>query len=302
MTCLCPHCSSSNEIDQSTLSETGSGITCVNCGKQFWVYRESFAGRALNKTGAIYCLQCGGKLGRSISCPSCGILYPGFIVTHASRATRRRVVRSQRSFVFSRRRTFGPRRTYVAVRPQGVKKASPLGRYLLAALIVVAILTGGGLYLLQMRAEASYSRHYMRALYGVAAGSDSGLAVCRKLVTEASQAASEQRSHIFRINAKDEARLTRIRSEVEKMMPLTDDPPKKFAAAKEKLAALHSVYLQIHDLTSELPRTARELQEKTGRLEESFRNGSQGLTASLTGRMPDDLREAKVKYKALQAF
>jgi hypothetical protein len=188
----------------------------------------------------------------------------------------------------------------VAVRQKQAKKAAPVGKKLVTLFVVLALLVAGGVSFYQSRVAAAYSKHYMRALYGIKSGGDSGLAACKKNIAEAEVAAKEQRSYVFRVNPKEEARLTRIRGEVEKMMQQVADPPGKFAGANGQLTNLYQTYVQIHTLTIEPSRSTREYKMKVDRLDEEFRKKTQELAASLTGKLAKDLPEAKVKYRSLR--
>ena len=104
MNCSCPKCSAKIEIDISLVYEKSAGIRCVECNKHFWIYKESFGGRALKKCGEIYCVKCGSELNHTVACPSCGTLYPDYLVVQTSRVTRKRVPVNKSWVSFDRHR------------------------------------------------------------------------------------------------------------------------------------------------------------------------------------------------------
>ena len=97
----------------------------------------------------------------------------------------------------------------------------------------------------QYRSVDSYSVNYVRALYGIGSGTDLSLKTCEKIASDL----KSNGTYDLRISVEDEARLTKVKAQVDKLMGKVNEPPAKFMKSKEKLAKLYGIYSNLHSLT-----------------------------------------------------
>lgn len=291
MNSTCPKCSATIEIDQSHIPEKGMQTRCPECKTIFWVYRESFGARALKKAGQIHCVQCGGELDPSLSCPSCGILYPDFIVSQSSKPVRKRKARIPRSFTVSYRPSRKPKpRTQhkqLSVPKKQVEKKSRLKGYAITiAVLVVVAAIGTGIYL-RHQAELMYSKNYVRALYGIKVGVDLGLGNYKKSLTTP-------------VKTTDDAKTNKVKIEVDKLMLRVNNPPDKYITANDKLAKLYKIYSEIYTISSKPSDSLKNYEDTAKKLEADFEKGMKDLESSIPRQLSEELENARVKYKALR--
>jgi len=291
MNSRCPKCSAITEVDQSLVPEKGMQTKCTECKTIFWVYRESFGARALRKGGQIHCIQCGSGLGPTLSCPSCGILYPDFAVSQSAKPTPKRKARIPRSFTVSYRPSRKPRpqphHKQVAVpQKQAGRKSRVKGYAIAIAALAVAAAIGTGIYL-RHQTELMYAKNYVRALYGIKVGVDSGLDSYKKRLTTP-------------LISKDDAKNNNVKIEVDKLMQKVSSPPKKYVDANDKLSKLYRIYSEIHSITSKPSDSLKNYADAADKLESDFEKGMKELESSIPRELSEELENARVKYKALR--
>lgn len=301
MNCTCPKCKASTHIDHTEITEKGTDRICEVCKSRFWLYRESFGGRALKKRGEIFCAACGGELDRSIACPSCGILYPEYIFAQATKAVPKRTVHVRSTYYIRRRPARTPLPKKAAAPKKPARKLKITNPYIISAAILAVVTLAGAAFYSSHKAAREYSENYVKALYGIKTGIDIGLKPFEKIASSSAGSFSPP-PPAPSLGSKEQSRLKTIKRQVDTYMKKTDNPPKKFASAKESLNKLYGVYTKIHAFALQPPSSVGDSQESAENLKTEFKKSSRELTAGLPKQLSDALENARAKYRNLRDF
>lgn len=301
MNCTCPKCKASTHIDHSEITEKGIDRICDACKSRFWLYRESFGGRALKKRGEIFCATCGGELDRSIACPSCGILYPEYVFAQATKAVPKRTVHVRSTYYIRRRpaRKPLPKKTVTPKKP--VKKLKIVNKYTISAAILAVLTLAGSVVYSKYQAVKEYSANYTKVLYGIKTGTDLSLKPFEKIASSSASSFSPL-DPVPSLSSNEQSRLNTIKTQVDKNMKKTDNPPEKFVSAKENLNTLYGVYVKIHALALQSSGSIRDSLESAENLKTEFKKSSRELKSALPKQLSDELENARAKYRNLRDF
>ncbi|HOI15967.1 MAG TPA: hypothetical protein PK036_06460 [Geobacteraceae bacterium] len=301
MNCTCPKCKASTHIDHSEITEKGIDRICDACKSRFWLYRESFGGRALKKRGEIFCATCGGELDRSIACPSCGILYPEYVFAQATKAVPKRTVHVRSTYYIRRRpaRKPLPKKTVTPKKP--VKKLKIVNKYTISAAILAVLTLVGSVVYSKYQAVKEYSANYTKVLYGIKTGTDLSLKPFEKIASSSASSFSPL-DPVPSLSSNEQSRLNTIKTQVDKNMKKTDNPPEKFVSAKENLNTLYGVYVKIHALALQSSGSIRDSLESAENLKTEFKKSSRELKSALPKQLSDELENARAKYRNLRDF
>ncbi len=236
-------------------------------------------------------MQCGSVLDPSLACPSCGVLYPDFVVAQSTKPVRKRKARIPRSFTVSYRpsRKTGPRPQHkpVAVPKKQVEKKSRIKGYAITiAVLAVVAAIGTGIYL-KRQTEMMYSKNYIRALYGIKVGVDLSLGSFKNSLASIG-------------SSKDETKTGKVKNEVDNLMQKVNKPPKKYVAANEKLDRLYQIYTEIYNISNKPSASLRSYADTAEKLERDFEKGMKDLESSIPLEISAELESARIKYKALR--
>lgn len=301
MNCTCPKCKASTHIDHSEITEKGIDRICDACKSRFWLYRESFGGRALKKRGEIFCATCGGELDRSIACPSCGILYPEYVFAQATKAVPKRTVHVRSTYYIRRRpaRKPLPKKTVTPKKP--VKKLKIVNKYTISAAILAVLTLVGSVVYSKYQAVKEYSANYTKVLYGIKTGTDLSLKPFEKIASSSASSFSPL-DPAPSLSSNEQSRLNTIKTQIDKNMKKTENPPEKFVSAKENLNKLYGVYVKIHALALQSSGSIRDSLESAENLKTEFKKSSGELKSALPKQLSDELENARAKYRNLRDF
>jgi hypothetical protein len=275
------------------------------------ILRESFARRAYRKTGEICCAECGSQLGNSVNCPSCGALYPDYIVADTPDAVRKRKRASTKWEPFkglefslrpSRR---GDESTYV---PQyvaaGTTDGAPAGSRnlvvgLVALVIGIALLAGGvGAYNHHQKTKR-YAATFVATLYAIKSGVELSTDVSMKVTGEWKKKEDAGLPYQPRPAVDDEARLNRLKGEVDRLMQKMQ-PPAKFAAVNEQLVRLNGMYGRAHALALAPAGSRAEFRESATKLQGDFMKAARELKGALPPRLAEEFKKGQARYIGLR--
>lgn len=301
MNCTCPKCKASTHIDHSEITEKGIDRICDACKSRFWLYRESFGGRALKKRGEIFCAVCGGELDRSIACPSCGILYPEYVFAQATKAVPKRTVHVRSTYYIRRRpaRKPLPKKTVAPKKP--VKKLKIVNKYTISAAILAVLTLAGSVVYSKYKAVKEYSANYTKVLYGIKTGTDLSLKPFEKIASSPASSFSPL-DPAPSLSSNEQSRLNTIKTQIDKNMKKTENPPEKFVSAKENLNKLYGVYVKIHAFALQSSGSTRDSLESAENLKTEFKKSSRELKSALPKQLSDELENARAKYRNLRDF
>jgi hypothetical protein len=301
MNCTCPKCKASTHIDHSEITEKGIDRICDACKSRFWLYRESFGGRALKKRGEIFCATCGGELDRSIACPSCGILYPEYVFAQATKAVPKRTVHVRSTYYIRRRPARKPLPKKTVTQKKPVKKLKIVNKYTISAAILAVLTLVGSVVYSKYQAVKEYSANYTKVLYGIKTGTDLSLKPFEKIASSSASSFSPL-DPAPSLSSNEQSRLNTIKAQIDKNMKKTENPPKKFVSAKENLNKLYGVYVKIHALALQSSGSIRDSLESAENLKTEFKKSSRELKSALPKQLSDELENARAKYRNLRDF
>jgi hypothetical protein len=299
---MCPKCKAPTQIDHSGIPENGTDRICEACKSRFWIYRESFGGRALKKRGEIFCADCGKELNRTIACPSCGKLYPEYAFVQATKAAPKRTVHVRSTYYIRRRPARKPLHKKVVAPKKPEKKLSIVNKYSISALVLVILVVAGTFVYAKFNAEKDYSANYVRALYGIKHGTDLSLKPFEKKASNSENSKNSDRDTTFTLSTKEQSQLNTIRTQVDNLMKKTEKPPQKFVIAREKLNNLYVVYTSICALVLQPSGSTQENVDSAKKLGNEFRKSAQELKSALPKQLSDELENARARYRSLRDF
>jgi hypothetical protein len=307
MKCTCPKCNIKIQLDLPHVPEEGASSTCTECKSRFLVYKESFAGRALRKTGEVSCSHCGNELGPYVHCPACGVLFPDYYVAQAGlkRAPKKREAASlKESFSFSlgggKSEASKPGHGDYTFAQQSSEK-SPKSILMIISFVVLAVLLAGGISVFNAhKKERQFSSNFVQALYGIKSGTDMGLKKCQKISAEWKAKQDAGQAVIPRISAEDEADMNTVKGEIDTIMQQLNQPPKKYVTANEKLAALYGAYQKTYALTLAPSGSVQSFNDSVAKLDNDFNRAAQDLKTSLPEELKEDIRRATSRFKGLK--
>ncbi len=304
MNCSCPKCKTRIELDQTQLPEDESSITCTACNTRFLVYRESFACRALRKSGEIFCSKCATELGHLLHCSACGALYPEYFVVGLHRKKVREKVEVKAGTAYKpdtvQRPSFKPKSgTHADSRK--TTQLSPNTLKMAAGIAVVALILAVGIsYYYHARAQKLYAANLITALYGIKSGTDMSLRMCSKISTEWKSKIDSGSRVEARLTPQEDSNLNKVKSEIDLAMQKIQQPPKKLIPSMEKLVALYEIYNKIFALAISPQGSVSAFSDSTAKLENDFNRVAQEFKATLPADVQEELRKAVTKYKNLQ--
>jgi uncharacterized protein YbaR (Trm112 family) len=322
MTCLCPKCGAAINQENSGIPDDGSTTTCPACNSRLQIVKESYAKVAYGTLTGKSCASCGGSLGSGLICPACGALYPDFFVAADPAVLKRKareLKQQQLLAVFNGLEISLPsfnRGRYVKIQPvykpkteskttvlSSAAKSNNLPK-LIAAFLVVVILLGGGYAMYAKNiAEKQYIETYFKALYGIKTGVELSAKVTSRISSEWKMALDSGRSFSPLPSIDELTRLNKVKSEVDKMITMQlSSPPKKLAPSRDGLVKLNDQYAKLHALASSPPNNLAMLNDVAGKATASFDESAKSLKATLPNPMPEELANAKKKYKNLKDF
>jgi uncharacterized protein YbaR (Trm112 family) len=292
----CTKCSADIDVDKTLANVDGAVVMCPECKSRLWVYKESFAGRALNKSGEIHCFHCASNLGNTIVCPGCKALYPDYIVVRSTKKVRRRTVKIQKSFI-AYQTSSQPRKSRTPIAPRKEKAPSQRSFKVLGILLVLlALSSGGGYVYYQYQRAAQYSADYMRALYGIKTGTDT----CGQVASALKKKIAAQRISAVSINPKDGSRLVGLKDRIDKLMSKIESPPSKFIKSDKQIKDLYKIYTSLNSVTLAAAGSPENFFKSTSKLQDDFSAGFKELRADLPPKLSESFKIAQVKYKALR--
>jgi hypothetical protein len=300
----------------------GMATKCTACNARLQVVRESFARMAYHKAEEKSCAQCGNSLGHTLHCPACGVVYPDFLVA-ADPAIIRRQARDRRRQHFlssfqgislslpsfksagAEKATprYSPQRATTSAKSSSAAASSRRIPILIVSLLVLAAIIGGG-YTAYARhkAEQIYVQTYFKTLYGIKTGFDLCSKTNSKIAADWKSAMDGGRPFTPRLAADEEARLGKVKTEVEKILQQLNPPPEKFATSYEQLGKLNGRYAQLHNMTLSQSASLPALTDALGKYTTEFNKQAQELKASFSEEMTEEMKQARLKYKPLKDF
>lgn len=322
MICSCPKCNATIELDHAQIPEEGVATNCAFCNVHIQFVRESFAKMAYYKAAQKSCFRCGNHLGHTLDCPFCHALYPDFFVAVDSSAVRRQTRERNRQHLIASFKGFklslpnfkasAAQKSHLKSIPQPViGKQSAFGKIhlsrnmlvALVSLLLIAIIGSGGYTVYaRQKAEQTYLEIFFKALYGIKSGADLSTKTHTKYVKELTSAQSSGLRMLPRATSDEEMRLTKVKTEVDKLIQQLNPPAEKFAKPYENLGKLNEQYGRLHALAISPPASLPALNEAIKTHGDSFSRQSKELKSSFTEEMADELKNAKQRYTILKDF
>ena len=302
MICSCPKCQAQIDVDLSKVPEKGAFMPCPECKGRFWIAREAYARMALNKTGSIYCDQCGKELDHKIICSACGVMFPDYLLVQASKPPRRQVEKVNIfTMGFSLKPAARPSYTYEYGYESAKKSAGwSFGFNMkmvaaVAALLVIAV-SLNFFYKIQ-KEEQQYVKDYMRALYAIKTGNDLSLDICAKISADWK---SKGQNVVPQISVDDEARLNKVKGVSDRYMQKLNKPPKKFISNKEKLENLYEIYARTNTLALAPSGSISTFESAAAKSQNEFNTSIAALKDGMPTALSEEFQIAQKKYKGLQ--
>jgi hypothetical protein len=252
----------------------------------------------LRKEGNIYCAKCGNELDHLIVCRGCGFKFPDYFLVQVSKPVRRKAGKSDRSMSFALKPVS---QTYASPSKTATVSRKPL--LMVIGLLVIVALVIAGVFVYQNKSlERKYAENFALALYGIKAGTDESLKNCAKISVDWKAKTAAGQNFTPRVGAEDATVLNTIKTETDKFMQSTNEPPEKFSAAKEKLANLYGVYSKLHSLALAPPGSLATFTDAAGKAESDFKLAAQGLKENLPAELSAEVEKAKARHTALRDF
>jgi uncharacterized protein YbaR (Trm112 family) len=301
MIVTCPKCKAPTQLDHAEIPENGTDRICDACKSRFWLYKESFGGRALKKSGDIFCAGCGEELDRSIACPSCGKLYPAFVFAQATKAAPKRTVHVRSTYYIRRRPTRKPipKKSIAPKKPTQIP--SFFNKYTISAVLLAALITVGTVVYSKVKVVREYSTNYTKVLYAIKAGTDICLNPYEKRASSSGSFFSPL-DPTPSLSSSEQSRLNIIKAKVDTSMKKMENPPEKFVTAKEKLDNLYGVYAKIHAFALQPSGTMQKDVDAAEKMKIEFKRSSQELKSVLPKQLSEELENARAKYRNLRDF
>jgi len=315
MNCTCPKCHAKIEMDLPEVTEAGTSATCPACNAHFSVYRESFGGRALRKTGEISCAPCGNELGAQTHCPSCGAQFPDYLVVSLGRKRARKAdtkVKLKGSpFPKAGKASSAPVNVLPSLgslQPEAQAKpalAAAPGRSKLMAiavsvLVVVALVGAGTFFYLKNKAEKTYLRNFVLATYCVQLGADKSLKANEKIAAEWKAKSDAAQAYRPRASLEDEKDLDIIKTKLDGVMPNLSQPPEKFAQCNERLAKLQGAYNKLRAQTLAPGNTLAGFLDSSAKLDGEYKQAVKSFKSGMPEDIMNELQVAGKRYKGLR--
>jgi hypothetical protein len=179
--------------------------------------------------------------------------------------------------------------------------ANPLAR-ILAPVIVIAVVAVLATFFYQQRMEKQYAASFTRSLYLLKGTTE--LILQKSAQTSADWKARIDAGQSFspRFGGKDEANLNAGKDNIDKHMLKVNDPPKKFAKAKEKLTHVREVYEKAYALAASPPGSLPAFTEALNATDSEFKAALKDLKADLPEALAEQIKSSKQKYRELRDF
>lgn len=304
MTCSCPKCSAQIEFDPTEITSEGFFNKCSACGTNFAISKESFAKRALHKSGEIYCAECANRPGPSIYCQNCHAIYPDFLVVKTSSASKRKLGKLIASFNVLKNLKLGgaakvSRESYTAA-PSKPKKIIGIhlpGQPAQLAALIIAILVlslGGGYYWHQEKKAKKYTESYIRALVVIKMSRDLDIKISSRLATDMKTGASSS------LTAAELKSAASAKTDAENLIKRINEVPKKFTASNDSLKKLYDAYLLLHTTATSPVGSSDIYSGAVRKIDDDFKKSARELKAGLPERISVQLAETSKKFKELQ--
>lgn len=313
MKCNCPKCRAKVDLAVPDVTEEGTSATCPACNAKFRVARESFAGRALRKSGEITCAFCGGDLGSTINCTACGRVYPDYLVT----GDRRKTTASKGTKLKLSSSPFTGRRKSVEVvsleeAMKGERRPSPKNpgsaddakkrKLTLAAGLVVLLLAiaGGGWGYLQKKAETTYRHNFAVATHGVQVGADKSRKLCQKLAADWKAKSDAGQTFVPRLSVAEEAELKSVRETLETVKAKMSEEPGRYKSCNEKLHKLEDGYSKLNALALSPGNSLAGFTDSLSKLDGEYKRAANDFKASIPADLMEELVTASTKFRGLR--
>ena len=321
MECRCPKCSETIVIDLTQMPENGFVTRCTSCNATIHVMKESCACRAKRQSYEICCTNCGTRLDQHVHCNSCGLIFPDYFilvnVDEARQKARKDFFAKKWANLRNLNFSFKPVNSgssqeitngYVPQKAISVPTGKPslltrrFATISLALVVTVALIVTGVFAYNYHQIEKQYVKSYFRALYGIKTGVDSNLKTCLTVKAEWEVASNSGMRYSPLLSTQNEINSAKLRGEIDKIMKMASEPPKKLAQSKESLLALYSIYLESDVLINSKPNSVRELSSAIDKLDKKMKVASNELKSNIPDSLKQELTTARLKYRALSDF
>ncbi|GFO53796.1 hypothetical protein GMSM_08030 [Geomonas sp. Red276] len=313
MTCNCPKCHATIELDLPEVTEQGTSATCPSCNASFNIYRESFGGRAFRKSSELSCASCGEQLGPENHCRTCGAPFPDYVVAGLGRrkAVRKVTKLELKSSPFQRKVKYSPTLPTLddAMNLEGGagKKTSTAsrdltkGKKIAIALLVVSViaLAGTGVYL-KKKAEDTYIKNFAQATYAVQLGADKCRKVSQKLAADWKARTDAGQPFTPRIGVMDEKDLGIISDKIADLKRSMGKEPGKFEGCTDKLGKIEAPYNKMKNLVLNPGNSLATFIDSANKLDAEYNAGASDFKGSIPPEALVRLRQASQHYIGLR--
>jgi len=304
MTCTCPKCNAEIELGAAEIPAESSYTKCSACNANLEIRKESFAKRALYKSGDISCAECGNPPGTSIYCQSCHAIYPEILVIETSSVAKKQFGKILASMTLLRKINIGPTQSYqesyssapASGKGKGVKLPGQPAQLavILAVLIVAAV--AGGYFWYQNKIATEYSQQYVRAIMGIKTARDLEVDVSNSL------AATWKSGGASTLTGSQIKSFSLAKKDVDNLMKQIGKVPGKFTASNDALNKLYASYGNLHAAATTTAGTSDTYAAAVKKGDEDFMRSARELKAGLPEKISARLDESRKKYKELQNF
>jgi hypothetical protein len=314
MTCTCPKCHATIELDLPEVTDAGISATCPACNARFSVHKESFGGRALRKSGEISCASCGSELGSQTHCSACGAQFPDYLVASLSRKRARRDTKKLKlkssPFPQAPKSASQLPSLEMSMKPEGAvsHSAQPgagashrrVSTLTVSLLVLVALLGGGAFFYLKSEAEKTFAKNFVLTTYCVQTGFDRALKSNARIAAEWKQKADAGQPYVARLSLEDERDLGIISGKIETLSQKLAKAPEKFVPCAEKLAKLQAISGRLQALARTPGTSLQALNDNNSKLDAEYKQAVKEYKSGMPEEIMSELVSASLRFKGLK--